>query len=315
MSKTRYIKTDFWSDSFIEWLTPEQKLLYIYLFSNDKVDLCGIYEISYRKISFETWIQQEKVEKYINYFSEKWKAIYIWWYMYMTNFIKNLSINPSVKSWIERSFLSLPQEVIDNFWLEIESNWNVIKRVWINKYQRKRILERDWNKCVDCWSEEKLEIDHILPVCRWWRNVDENLRVLCRDCNTIHKNRQALTGSDRLWQDDALIPIPILEPEPILWLEPKPLVVALQPNEYQESISFLKSIDIDNINIADPPEYARGYKKYWIEFILYWTEKSRNWKLRAEWEKTFEVKRRFYTWLSRAKVQYEKPKQKFNSIW
>lgn len=92
-------------------------------------------------------------------------------------------------------------------------------------------------------------------------------------------------------------------------------IVALQPNEYQESISFLKSIDIENINIEDPPDYARDYKKYWIEFILYWTEKSRNWKLRAEWEKTFETKRRFYTWLSRAKVQYEKPKQKFNSIW
>jgi hypothetical protein len=53
-------------------------------------------------------------------------------------------------------------------------------------------------------------------------------------------------------------------------------IVALQPNEYQESISFLKSIDIENINIEDPPDYARDYKKYWIEFILYWTEKSRN---------------------------------------
>lgn len=271
-------------------------MLYIYLFSNDKVDLCGIYEISYRKISFETWIQQEKVEKYINYFSEKWKAIYIWWYMYMTNFIKNLSINPSVKSWIERSFLSLPQEVIDNFWLEIESNWNVIKRVWINKYQRKRILERDWNKCVDCWSEEKLEIDHILPVCRWWRNVDENLRVLCRDCNTIHKNRQALTGSDRLWQDDALIPIPILKPKPI------PSVVATQPNEYEKSINYLKKQELDNIHV---PEFAQWYQNDWIAFVAYWTEKSKTWKIRAEWEKTFEIKRRWLTWLSRKKEKYE----------
>lgn len=88
--------------------------------------------------------------------------------------------------------------------------------------------------------------------------------------------------------------------------------VSLQLNEYQESISFLKKIDIDNIEF---PDYAIENKKYWIEFILYWTEKWNNWKIRAEWEKTFEIKRRFYNWLSRAKVQYEKPKQTFNSIW
>lgn len=92
-------------------------------------------------------------------------------------------------------------------------------------------------------------------------------------------------------------------------------LVATQPNEYQESMKFLKEIDIDNIKNTEPPLYARDYHKYWIEFVLYWTEKWKTWKMRAEWEKTFEVKRRFYTWLSRAKVQYEKPQQKFNTIW
>ncbi len=308
MSKTRYIKTDFWSDSFIEWLTPEQKLLYIYLFSNDKVDLCWIYEISYRKIAFETWIQQDKIEKHISYFTEKWKAIYKGWYMYMTNFIKNLSINPSVKSGIERSFLSLPQNVIDDFWLEIESSWNIIKRVGINKYQRNRILERDWNKCMDCWSDENLEIDHILPVFRWWRNVDDNLRVLCRQCNTIHKNEQALTGSDRLWQDGTLIPVP----EPILWLEPKPLVVATQPNEYQESVLYLKGFNLETSTL---PEYAMNHSQEWIKFCLYWSETGKTWKIRAETEKTFELKRRFATWISRKKESFQRNTIKSNSIW
>jgi hypothetical protein len=86
-------------------------------------------------------------------------------------------------------------------------------------------------------------------------------------------------------------------------------------NEYGESIKLLKEIDIDNIQNCVPPDYAVEYKKYWIEFVLYWTEKSRNWKIRAEKEQTFEVKRRFYTWLSRAKVKYDKHKKTFNSIW
>ena len=91
--------------------------------------------------------------------------------------------------------------------------------------------------------------------------------------------------------------------------------VVAQPNEYQLSISYLKNINIETIHNSDPPEYAKNYKKYWIEFVLYWTEKDTKWKMRAEWEKTFEIKRRFYTWLSRAKVNYEKPVQKFNTIW
>ena len=83
-------------------------------------------------------------------------------------------------------------------------------------------------------------------------------------------------------------------------------IVATQPNEYQLSISYLKNINIDTLHNSDPPDYASDYKKYWIEFVLYWTEKSNNWKIRAEWQKTFEIKRRFYTWLKVAKVNYEK---------
>lgn len=83
-------------------------------------------------------------------------------------------------------------------------------------------------------------------------------------------------------------------------------IVVSQPNEYKLSISYLKNINIDTLHNSDPPDYAREYKKYWIEFVLYWTEKSNNWKIRAEWQKTFEIKRRFYTWLKVAKVNYEK---------
>jgi len=71
MSKTRYIKTDFWSDSYIETLDPTEKLLFIYLFTNDRLDLCGIYEITLRKISFETGINEENLVKILTKFSEK----------------------------------------------------------------------------------------------------------------------------------------------------------------------------------------------------------------------------------------------------
>jgi hypothetical protein len=49
-------------------------------------------------------------------------------------------------------------------------------------------------------------------------------------------------------------------------------IVATQPNEYIESISFLKKQTLDSIEI---PEYAEKYRDDWIAFIAYWTERGK----------------------------------------
>lgn len=222
MSKTRYIKTDFWSDSFIEWLTPTEKLLFIYLFSNERVDLCWIYEISLKKIAFESWIDLKDVIKIIDKFSKKEKVYFIDWYIYIKNFVKHLQINPSIKLWIERSRNALPKKIIEAI---------------------------------------------------------NNLGTGCI-------------------QDGTLIPIP----EPIPWLIPEPSDVATQQNEYIESINYLKEYTINSII----PDYAYNYKDEWTKFCFYWSEKWKTGKIRAEGEKTFEIKRRFATWVSRKKETYQK---------
>ena len=43
--KYRQIKTDFWQDGYISELTDKEKLFFIYLFTNDRVNMCGIYEL------------------------------------------------------------------------------------------------------------------------------------------------------------------------------------------------------------------------------------------------------------------------------
>ena len=54
MAKQRYLSTSFWTDSYVEKLDPSEKLLFIFLLTNDSTNLCGIYEITTRRISFET---------------------------------------------------------------------------------------------------------------------------------------------------------------------------------------------------------------------------------------------------------------------
>lgn len=80
------------------------------------------------------------------------------------------------------------------------------------------------------------------------------------------------------------------------------VIVATQPNEYEEWMNYLKNFSIKSLI----PDYAEEYRDEWIKFCYYWSEKWRNWKIRAEGEKTFEIKRRFATWMSRKKETYQK---------
>jgi len=68
MSKLRSVSTAFWSDPFIEELTPSEKLLYLYFITNEKTNMLGIYELSIKKISFETGLNKETVLKALESF-------------------------------------------------------------------------------------------------------------------------------------------------------------------------------------------------------------------------------------------------------
>lgn len=79
-------------------------------------------------------------------------------------------------------------------------------------------------------------------------------------------------------------------------------ITITQQNEYIESINYIKEYTINSII----PDYAYNYKDEWTKFCFYWSEKWKTGKIRAESEKTFEIKRRFATWLSRKKETYQK---------
>lgn len=59
-----------------------------------------------------------------------------------------------------------------------------VKRVAITDSLRAKIYNRDGNACVRCSATEDLTIDHILPVSIGGINSEDNLRTLCRACNS-----------------------------------------------------------------------------------------------------------------------------------
>jgi 5-methylcytosine-specific restriction endonuclease McrA len=62
------------------------------------------------------------------------------------------------------------------------------KRLPISATKRARILVRDGHRCQRCGGNEDLTIDHVQHWSRGGTNADDNLRVLCRPCNSQRRD-------------------------------------------------------------------------------------------------------------------------------
>lgn len=61
--KTRSINTKIWHDPWFEGLTSNEKLLFMYLISNEYVNLPGIYEVSEKRIINEIGLSNEQLAR------------------------------------------------------------------------------------------------------------------------------------------------------------------------------------------------------------------------------------------------------------
>lgn len=77
MSTQRYISTSFWDDPWISSLDPSEKFVYMYLMTNPLTNIAGVYEITIRRICFDTGYNDETIKKVLNRFQESKKA-YRW---------------------------------------------------------------------------------------------------------------------------------------------------------------------------------------------------------------------------------------------
>jgi hypothetical protein len=87
--KQRYINTKFWDDPYIVELDPSEKLLFLYFLTNPLTNIIGVYEISMRRISFDTGFDNDMILKILDRFSKDNKITYKDGWIIIKNFIKN----------------------------------------------------------------------------------------------------------------------------------------------------------------------------------------------------------------------------------
>lgn len=111
MGKLRSINTSIWSDPFIEELSPSHKLLFIYLLTNEKTNMLGIYEATAKKISFETGIPKNDVLKGLEVFETIGKVECVENFIIIKNYLKHQKFNTNMKKSAIQTYIDLPKEL------------------------------------------------------------------------------------------------------------------------------------------------------------------------------------------------------------
>lgn len=111
MDLRRSINTKIWADEWFEGLEPETKLVWLYLLTNQYTNMVGIYEITMKRISFETGVSPETLRKAFEGFERVGKAYFIKNHVVLTNWMKNQSMNTNMEKAAFAQWEKVPLEV------------------------------------------------------------------------------------------------------------------------------------------------------------------------------------------------------------
>jgi len=111
MDVRRSINTKIWADEWFENLTAVNKLIWLYLLTNQQTNMLGVYEISIRKIAFETCLTEDQVREAFSLFEEEKKAFYYRNFVILSNWLKNQALNSNMKMSALQTYDRLPNDL------------------------------------------------------------------------------------------------------------------------------------------------------------------------------------------------------------
>ncbi|GJM43011.1 MAG: hypothetical protein DHS20C20_32930 [Ardenticatenaceae bacterium] len=119
MAEYRQIHTRIWKDSWFLSLEPAHKLLFIYLFGNERASVSGIYELPLPVICFETGLEESVIQTGLALFAEAGKVVYEDNIVWVVNLRKyNDSGSSKVKVKIDKDVAAIPEGVVKTLYAQ-----------------------------------------------------------------------------------------------------------------------------------------------------------------------------------------------------
>lgn len=200
MARQRYINTKFWSDDWISHLDPIEKLLFLYLLTNERTTICGVYELPLKYMSVETGIEKDMVEKILRRFEKAGKVFYKNGWVVVSNFIEHQAINPKIEKGIASLLQNDIPDEIKKMLYEVNPEALYYEEIYLpegrKKNIRKIIKEKDTcNICKRYFRKEDLVVHHKKPRFSGGTDDIKNLEIICINC---HKDKHTDIGYDSL---------------------------------------------------------------------------------------------------------------------
>jgi hypothetical protein len=113
MTQLRSVNTHFWNDSFMLGCTPNERYLFLYLLTNDATTLAGCYEITLRRMAFDTGLSLRVVSAGIDKFQRAGKVIYRDGWIVLARFHKHQNLNKNMGIAAAKVLSSAPAWVLE----------------------------------------------------------------------------------------------------------------------------------------------------------------------------------------------------------
>ena len=135
MADYRFVKCKFWSDPYILDLEPDEKTVFLWLFTNEHSNQAGIYPVSLKTIAFETGYPIDRVSEIIDRLSRDGKVVYteekILW---VKNFLRHQpNKSPKVLTRVAEDLKSLNNNKLVEEYLRYYHDLSIPYRYPINK--------------------------------------------------------------------------------------------------------------------------------------------------------------------------------------
>lgn len=116
MSKQRIVKDEIWNDDWFYQLPHSHKLVWLFLLTNDRNNVAGLYKLNYEWASKMLGVKKDTFDSILEDFEGSSKVVLVKGYIQLVNSFKHQSRSPKITAGIKRILADVPKEVLETLY-------------------------------------------------------------------------------------------------------------------------------------------------------------------------------------------------------